>query len=405
MKRGVLPVFLSLLLLLALVPGRVTANADRVSVFDAGLNRQSARFKNALLDKFEYEKQIFEKEKEIEKVKLLRDFDGNVYYCVEYSPAGYMIYHAQSGLISERSENDLSPYYGLENDLFYGGPTYYYQERTPEDTNRTANESVFYHHTILHETIAKIPSEWMRNSREANTALNTEAAVSIEEATPPAFFRSDNAALFASMTYEEVPYADFFSTMEDCGYFPEGNGICGYIALTMALSYFGSYSFYIHDVGYTDYLFVDSAYRVKFSNIGAKTGAKIPVSFTSYIRSIGRDLGIGTGTVSTDLKNICRAYFSRRGISGIKDASLYAPFVSNLGIYNSIRDGFPVMLFGSLEKPEGGKINHAVTVYKAGKPSNIFADYDFIAHFGWMGGVYTYVHVSGVWASSYRIYW
>lgn len=63
---------------------------------------------------------------EIDTIKPLVDFAGNVYYDIECDPQGYIIMHGQTGDYVEYSEEAQSPYAGFYGTLLYGGPTYYY---------------------------------------------------------------------------------------------------------------------------------------------------------------------------------------------------------------------------------------------------------------------------------------
>lgn len=63
----------------------------------------------------------------ISNIKELEDFAGNRYILFELSPIGYIIYHVESGKYIEYAEQSISPYYGLTEDLYYGGAMQYYQ--------------------------------------------------------------------------------------------------------------------------------------------------------------------------------------------------------------------------------------------------------------------------------------
>lgn len=81
----------------------------------------------------------------VSDTKTLYDFAGNEYKLVECSPTGYYIIHPESGIIIESSVDAKSPYAGLNSNLYYGGPTYYY---TKSDNS--------YIHTIDKKTITNV---------------------------------------------------------------------------------------------------------------------------------------------------------------------------------------------------------------------------------------------------------
>lgn len=75
-------------------------------------------------------------------VKPLSDFSGNRYFAVEFEPTGYLICHGEYGETLEYAEESPSPYLGMEGDLLYAGPTYYYSLKDEMFSNPIFGEEV-----------------------------------------------------------------------------------------------------------------------------------------------------------------------------------------------------------------------------------------------------------------------
>lgn len=65
-------------------------------------------------------------QREIERIKELKDFTDAVYTLFELSPIGYIIYHNDSGIVFEYASKSESPYLGYNDNLYYGGMMNYF---------------------------------------------------------------------------------------------------------------------------------------------------------------------------------------------------------------------------------------------------------------------------------------
>lgn len=72
----------------------------------------------------------YDTEASINSTKTLYDFAGNTYTLVECAPTGYMIMCDDSATMVEYSGTSPSPYLGLTNNLYYGGPSYFMSFKT-----------------------------------------------------------------------------------------------------------------------------------------------------------------------------------------------------------------------------------------------------------------------------------
>ena len=175
----------------------------------------------------------FGENRKISQIKELTDFSNNRYFIVELYPTGYLIYHENSEDIVEWAEDSPSPYLNLNGNLYYGGPTFYYQAN-----NLTAN------HTITSEALlVENFDQYASRSNEMNDLLLANAV------------KKKNAiALYETMMKSELPPPDtqpmnytraianssFYRNMtSDVGYTtaPGVGGISGYIALNILIAY------------------------------------------------------------------------------------------------------------------------------------------------------------------------
>ncbi|MBO7402215.1 MAG: hypothetical protein J6U10_04405, partial [Lachnospiraceae bacterium] len=80
----------------------------------------------------------------VSAIKYAEDFAGNKYTVIECSPEGYMIFCETSGVFVEYSATSLSPYLNRNGDIYYCGPTYYYEKVGRSELEHTLlkNESI-----------------------------------------------------------------------------------------------------------------------------------------------------------------------------------------------------------------------------------------------------------------------
>jgi len=302
----------------------------------------------------------------IKNIKYINDFSDNKYTVVECDPIGYYIYHNESGVFVEYSAESTSPYLNFSTNLYYGGPTEYYQER----------EDVFYH-TITDESIKT--SAWPSLAKVSDSIADQlieqsdKGVLDYVQGTT-----KENTAESVIVTYSTT-YCTSYTYIQNIGsnfgYLTEGGeGLCGYVAGNMMLYYWHK-RFPSKNLLPSNYL------------LSGGTGLNGSL-LTSKLRQIGSDQGVGTGTVGWQMRDILISYSTERNVSATA-----AYYLGAINAVACIQDKKPVILFGSLTPPEGGSnISHAVIAY------GVTGDNQFIAHFGWAG--YPSVTISGVFGSS-----
>ncbi len=107
----------------------------------------------------------FSENRKINQIKELTDFSDNKYFVVELYPTGYLIYHENSKDIVEWAEDSPSPYLNLNDNLYYGGPTFYYQANSLTASHTVTNE------TLLVENF----DQYVSRSDEMNDLLVSNA--------------------------------------------------------------------------------------------------------------------------------------------------------------------------------------------------------------------------------------
>lgn len=287
-------------------------------------------------------------------VKNLLDFGGNEYKLVECIPSGYYIVHPESGIIVESSPSAKSPYDGLESNIYYGGPTYYYLKSGDN-----------YIHTVL-DTI--IDNSMLNATAETCNRINNEL-ISKTNKIVASYFKGDYSeappvAYRAGIDYWVTSY-DWFQDLNS-GFGYKTGGYCGYIAANLILKYFDNR-------GKID---LPSAY----SQIDS-------IALTNELVDIGDALGYGAATYGYDIADIINEFCLQEGLP---EEANWA--VAGYGLTTEIgTNKRPCIIFGNLQ----GAGNHAVVAYGY----NIYENpgYDtFVCHFGWneVGSTsYSEVHI------------
>ena len=327
----------------------------------------------------------------INRILNIRDFSFNSYIVVECDPIGYLIYHPSSAVVIESSPTSYSPYLGLTGqDLVYCGPTEYY-----------VKDGSKYTHTITGETITlEVDVERMEltSQRISNTLLGMKDLALLDylsSGNPTAYATSKQANTGTrgeNLSWGEI---NWFKALTTCGYYSytgdpnttdDDYGCCGYVGLAILYGFFDR--------------FVDTKYMPdQYWTTGAKTYLKSgDDSFTKYLH----DLDPQSGTTSIHIKSVSEQHLENSNITDISHTSrVWGLFTANT-IKGLLDDGYPVELFGALEKPPeyndtGKKKGHAVVAYQYTTTSET----QYICHYGWPG--YTEVTIVGTLGSIYAM--
>lgn len=344
----------------------------------------------------------YDTEASISSTKTLYDFAGNTYTLVECAPTGYMIMCDDSATMVEYSGTSPSPYFGLTNNLYYGGPSYFY-----------VLENGTYRHTVTGEIFDYSPvvstysnddeqsvdyvanaCDEMHNDLVADA--NESALNFIETGIMP---RKEIIGLYGE-SWTCINNMAFFSSKinsTQIGY--KNGGYCGYIAAAMLIGY---YDTFIRDCMDDGWLYM--------------SGTGVNRHFTGY-GLVDRLFGFGNGktsSTSTTIREAMNAYFRYYGYN-LGSYDMITPFFSGTTLKNLIDKNTPSILFGDLGNatrpngssaeigPEGG--NHAVVVYGYKKGGTGGALYSFLAHYGWSNYSMSTINYKSysVFGSMYRI--
>lgn len=279
----------------------------------------------------------------VSNTKILHDFAGNEYKLVECSPTGYYIIHPESGIVVESSVKSQSPYKGLNADLYYGGPTYYY-----------IKSGASYKHTILGTTIWDADAA-AQDCQKTNDALLSQTNEVVSDYLNGKSSRLPTNQLQSAGTDHWVNSYSWFRNLSS-GFGYVGGGYCGYVAANLILKYWD-----------------DCRGKIQLSSRDSTINS---TTLTEDLIDVGEDDGYGASTWAADIAAVINdfCYFN----SLPQSASWH---VGTSGMINEM-DSYkrPVILFGDLE----GAGNHAVVAYGYNEYENP-GDYTFICHFGWNG--------------------
>lgn len=296
----------------------------------------------------------------VSNIKIAYDFSGNKYTVVECTPTGYFIFHNASGVFVESSPSAPSPYCGVTNNLYYGGPTAYYEKVGSQ-----------YIHTVLNETIdTSMNDELAKSSAILNNNLMDIKCDDVVNFLEKGTISLNMAGARAATANTYVPYYSILyrlSSATQMGYYSAApNGCCGYIGLGLLLLY----ADYTWNDGYiNDSMYLDSTH--------AFTGS----AFTEYLLDIGEDLGyIVPSTYAHTIRPINARYLSIVGMTATHYQ--YTALPSDSTITGHINNGRPVLLFGSLPNAQNtnSSVAHAVVVYGYSGSGTSLA---YKVHYGW----------------------
>lgn len=355
MKRSIKTILSFVLVMTMLVPTTVTTFA--ASIQTTAINEQ------VVLQKVNY---VFDGDKTVENIKTVYDFAGNAFYVAECSPTGYYIYNVETDTVVESSERGVSPYAGYSDNLYYGGPTYYYVLKNGS-----------YEHTIDDE-------ETLNSAQIQVLSQNCQAGFETIETRYQT--RSGSVSTMAVYSTDiTVDHPEFYQNLTHCGYISGGR--CGFIALGMLIAYKDKYE---------DDELLSDAYWETDNILKSKNTSDITVSANNVISQKLYELDPKDSTTSMHIHDVAKKYLDEVGKSA-DHTSRWKPFFTEGTVRNLIDDGNPVILFGSvpsnpttasalnmtISSSEGDSSNHAVVAY--GYSSD---ETKFIVHYGWENSYY-----------------
>lgn len=311
----------------------------------------------------------------VSQVKTLTDFNGKIYKLVECSPSGYFIILPESGVTIEYSFSAPSPYEGLDNNLYYAGPTFYYttaRDNTDANTIDSKEDAAYYVHTVL-------PNEEIRTDEIENVQQKCaelyEEYNSMTVASAKDYFSGEISCdemkgALASTALTSVARVASTAALPDASWFqnlasgfgytegPNSEGCCGYVAANLILKYW-------HSKGT---ITLPSLHRtINSSNL------------TNALIAEGLANGGSYDTIGATLTTALSSYLENYNVDG---AASYALLAYNL--YNELDNGRPTVLLGDLYDPRNGNANdvlHAVVAYSYFWGADGYLT--FTCHYGW----------------------
>ena len=301
----------------------------------------------------------------------LRDFSGNLYWLIEFDPVGYAIYHPVAKVFSEFSETAPSPYAGYDS-IVYGGPSFYYYQTSTEYVNIKTGES-----TSKNLLVAENLSD---SSTDALTATyNSFVDYEVDDAVAPTA---------ADMSYL-IPNAYYFQKLNSFGI--NVRGTCGQLAASILLSYYANYV----NVNFvpTEYITPRSGTTTNYQSWSAMPA--LSNNLHLELIDITEELGLSLGTTGTSIKTILSTYYYDHSIGGVSQQVLTSPFFVDTQMRNIINGNNPMLMFGNLTLPGGGRGNHVVVCYGYRILSNVTY---YRVHMGYSGC--TDIELANLWSQN-----
>ena len=293
----------------------------------------------------------------ISRIKPLSDFAGNQYYVVEFEPTGYLICHGEYGETLEYAEESPSPYLGMEGNLLYAGPTYYYSLKEEALSNPVFGEKVNLNDTSSIAALTAISDDLTNNIAEAakfhvesahDTAQLAAAYSTLENTTI-----SVNAAPTPTGTKHYVPNDTVgaematLRTSEQMGYVD--GGICGYIAT-------GLLFYWLDEIKGIDWIINDFAY------LNGRHSGFVGGNLSRKLRTYGSENGSdAAGYLSQSIKEVIESYAADNYLTITTEAT---PLGTDAGVIEAMQqNAAPVIVFSYIAKDGVNFDSHAVLAY------------------------------------------
>ncbi len=322
-------------------------------------------------------------QREIDKVKELKDFTGSIYTLFELNPVGYIIYHNDSGIVFEYASKSESPYLGYNDNLYYGGMmNYFYKEN-----------NTYYNTLIKYEIVQEEESQYLID----NSSIIYNKNLELPDQTNLDFVNGKTDVLTVVSSWkndvEIMPLAtndqpnismeEFFKPLiyrDEMGYM--AGGVCGYIAANLVLAY--------NTFAYDDSLVSDT-----YLDKSNKT-IKGDLLTRELIHQHGKDPDSSniSGTTADSMGDCVRNYL--KNVSGGTKSWKVTTWWGKINSTGAIKKNQPPILFGNMKYPTSssstyeimnnatsgdgahGSGNHAVVAYG-------YTNSKYRVHYGWSG--------------------
>ncbi len=265
-------------------------------------------------------------DKEIEKLKVLTDFNGELFVDIECKPVGYFIINYETSVPFEYSATSVSPYADSEGTLIYGAPTYYYE--VSKNTR-----SAYYVKDIMQKEDLVLDNDIINSFKTSNKRSVESLRKNRSNISTYAINDGNNLYIRNYKLISEIKDFDY-NTIGDCTY----------IAAAIILYY-----------NYVEFNnnFIDAQYV-------ASNGFKI--GLVNQLIDIGKQVNVGIDTDAYQIKKVMKKYTETR----VPEATHYSMGLSTaLNIDLCFKDDKPVMLSGKFENVSTGKgkVSHSIVAF------------------------------------------
>jgi len=322
------------------------------------------------------------------ELKTLYDFAGNTYTLVECEPTGYMILCDDSATMVEYSGKSPSPYYGFAENLYYGGPTFFYVLQGDTLIHTVTGLQLKYSDVAMPaEKSSTLMHEDLTREKNENALKFIENGIKLDTETVPIYGHNwtvvNNASFFRNKTtYTQMGYVS--------------GGYCGYIAANLLVGYYDTFH---TSFGFNSNYMTGSGVNRHF------TGGGLTNELISVANSIPLLLPKPqNGSTGTTIRKTMNKFFKNKGVSGTYGSyDMITPFFSGTTLKNKVDSDTPSILFGDLgdaTAPNGNSApggNHAVVIYGYKSGGTGGALWSLLAHYGWSGfseSTVNYLHYS-----------
>lgn len=266
----------------------------------------------------------------------------------EANGAGYLVVDTSRKALLEGSATAISPYRSAVGDLAYLGPATYVATAAGASKTLLTGRRVDAREA---KAIGLDAAAMMRETLQPALALAPVASTGV--ATSVVATGGGLIHLKAGEAKSRVP---LYGNITSCTVYPNSTGICGWVAGSIVTRYWHA--------GSTAKVLLPSAYRTSTYNMTTSP------NFATYLQGSS-----GNSSWARDVKDRLIWNATKQGAS---HSAAWA--LGNIGMFNDVRAGRPVIVFGSIPIDTTGNLGaHAVVAY--GETNGGY----LITHYGWSG--------------------
>ena len=245
----------------------------------------------------------------------------------------------------EASTTAFSPYHAAYGELFYFGPGNYFRADASDGVNLLTGE---------------VDSAVELRATARDAAERIQGSLGLQVLSERDVLADSLIGPTKSGDLVPVKGSDVKSRVPSYGYitgsyvYPNEDGICGWVAGSILTRYWHARS---------------SAKKLLPASYRNGTNMIAEPNFATYLQGSGGD--------STWAPNVRSRLAWNANKQGVSYASSWA--LGQIGAMSQVRDGYPVLLFGSYPVGKKKKGGHAVVAYGETKSGH------YITHYGWSG--------------------